>query len=172
MSKSKREKKKQAKKNVFSNITEFNEKLTELNVRSEMQEEILKLFFDEFKKLKTRNEKLYIRPYIRLRESIKNDINKEIHCNDFERDDAFHRHLTDLKCTLLEIEQSLEDMGVEIMHVKTGDTFDPKIHKARKCPVSDSDMHEKVVEVCSDAYIWEGQTLVPAEVKIGVLRVS
>lgn len=49
-----------------------NEKLTAIAARTEMQEEILDLFYKEFKEMKARvSEKRHIRTYIRIREELK-----------------------------------------------------------------------------------------------------
>lgn len=144
-----------------------NEKLTAIAARSEMQDEIMDLFYKEFKEMKARiGEKRHIRTYIRIREELK----KAIYPCELE-DIKFNSPIITLEYLLVEIEEILEEQGVEIIPIKVGDSYDENIHKVtRREAVTDSAEHGKILYVSNDTYMWEGKPIVLAEVVVGAFE--
>ena len=144
-----------------------NEKLTAIAARAEMQEEILDLFYKEFKEMKARiSEKRHIRTYIRIREELKKELRPWEHA-----ELNISSPIAALELLQYDIEEILKDMGVEIVPVKEGDKYDENIHKAtRREAVTDPAEHGKILYVSNDTYFWEGKPIVLAEVVVGVLE--
>ena len=150
--------------NMKNDITDFSEKLADLDARADMENEVMQLFYKEFVALKSREEKEHIRRYIRLREET-----KTLSICHSDKDKCFDMDRIGMEALLCEIDEILADVGVTVVEVNIGDTFDPKLHKAvRKSSGTEAGAHEKIITaVESDAYIWDEITIVPAKVEVG-----
>lgn len=150
--------------NMKNDFTDFSEKLADLDARADMENEVMQLFYKEFVALKARKEKEHIRRYIRLREEAKT----LIICRS-QKDKRFDTDRMGMEVLLCELDEILADVGVDVVEVNVGDTFDPKLHKAvRKSFGSEAGVHTKTITaVESDAYIWDEIIIVPASVEVG-----
>lgn len=149
--------------NMKNDITDFSKKLSDLDARADMENEIMSLFYKEFIDLKTRKDNEHIRRYIRIREETKSGI---IYCS--HKDRRFDTDRMGMEMLLCEINEILADVGVDVVEVNVGDTFDPKLHKAVRTQGSETGKHMKTITaVESDAYLYDGMTIVPAKVEVG-----
>ena len=81
--------------------------------------------------------------------------------DDFERAILSYKELAPLGKSL---EKTLKDLGLEKISSEVGEAFDPDLHEA--VMVDGEGEHEVVAETLRNGYLYEGEVLRPAMVKV------
>lgn len=128
------------------------------------QQEILRLYYKTFQEMKQQNQRKYLMGYIHMRDNMLKDVERiaEGECVD-------ENTLRLLTTYIEELDELLEDNGVEILHCCENDEYDPETQKPlERVDIKQAELDNKVIRVFGCGYRWNEIVLKKAYVAVGV----
>jgi len=137
--------------------------LRRLEEHIEREEETLSLFYEEYLRLKKRDEKKFLNSLISLRESMIKEARKVlVHSGNEECADYLRSYVD-------EIGSMLEEYDVEIIRCTDLADYDSAFQEPLvRENVSAAELHNKILKVYGDGYRWQDCLLKKAAVSVGI----
>ena len=131
----------------------------------EREEETLSLFYEEYMRLKKRDEKRFLSSLVSLRESMMKEIRRV-------RSNSGNEECIDyLRSYVDEIAGMLEEYDVEIIRCDDMTDYNSEYQEPLlRENVSEMELHNKVLKVYGDGYRWQNCLLKKVTVAVGIFE--